>query len=112
MSGTFFVGGQINQMRIFTAAPSLPVAASGFDSSDKGWQVSRDGVTETPTYLSSGGNPGGQISTRLDTGNRVVWLAPAAAALFPVAEIRAQKVRFCRFSAAMPLAPDVAEAKR
>jgi len=72
---------------LFTAQPAhaedvqpSPLAASTFDVDAEGWTVTGDaqGGTGIPTYVPSGGNPGGYISAVDDeTGGLWYWQAPA-----------------------------------
>jgi len=42
-------------------AEAISVISSSFDTDDDGWLATGDSTSVTPTYLSSGGNPGGTI---------------------------------------------------
>ena len=74
---------------VLLAVPGAPTAAgeraglsfvvSTFDTSDEGWRVVGDAEGFTPTYVSSGGNPGGYVSAEDEvTGGTWYFSAPAA----------------------------------
>jgi hypothetical protein len=62
-----------------SAAFAIPLVQSNFDTGDEGWRVgdffSATGSPATPTYISSGGNPGGFIRTS-DLFSWNAYLAP------------------------------------
>lgn len=66
---------------LFLLAPTahaLQLASSTFDSGDEGWKVTGDAQSATPTYVSTGGNPGGFIRGFDNVvGGVWVWTAPA-----------------------------------
>lgn len=56
----------------------FPIASSTFDSNNEGWTASGDVASPTPTWLSTGGNPGGCISVAdLSQGSLWYYVAPS-----------------------------------
>jgi hypothetical protein len=54
------------------------IAVSDFGVDDEGWRISGDSTSATPTYVASGGNPGGYLRGFDQTvGNVWYWEAPA-----------------------------------
>ena len=64
-----------------TTAASVPVKAAGptstFDVDDEGWLIVNNGPETTPEYDSTGGNPGGYISSEDSVQGAAFWLAPS-----------------------------------
>lgn len=61
------------------SAAGTPLAIrSTFNANDEGWRVVGDTAAATPTFRSSGGNPGGYVeATDATTGGVMYWQAPA-----------------------------------
>lgn len=56
----------------------FPIASSTFDSNNEGWTASGDASSPTPTWLSTGGTPGGCITVSdLNQGPRWSYVAPS-----------------------------------
>lgn len=56
----------------------IPAQESRFDTGDEGWRATGDPVSTVPTWLPSGGNPGGWLrSVDASTGGTWQWSAPA-----------------------------------
>ena len=74
----------------------VPLAASTFDTNDDGWTVTGDaqGGSGIPSYVPSGGNPGGYVSATDDeNGDRWYWQAPAKF-LGDISDAYGQALRF------------------
>ncbi|HEX4412653.1 MAG TPA: laminin B domain-containing protein [Lacipirellulaceae bacterium] len=66
---------------LFTASPAahaIQLASSSFSTNDEGWLVAGDSQSSLPTYVATGGNPGGFVRGFDQTvGGVWLWSAPA-----------------------------------